>query len=395
MGEIRLGITQWLRNGSQDIWPLQHMSGSRFVAPPSLPPIRTRSAGIEVNLFMGTAFDTPREQDKAQFVRLARWYAASLERSKMYYISPEMTHLAMRTQMETFRLTADMLPAPEGFLVWGQPIGDAERFIPRTAWLGPDGVMSEDSITTLFPSQFSPFQDAEVPVVGAAWKYERDHDQVWVTTYTRNSELRDAMISRLYDTREIALVQSLTPPLAFEREQALPLDRTLNWFDADPADGPRLELTAYADREHLPEHQWEKADAANADVAPQMTAMMRTLVATWMLMKWKIAHREEIAAPHAAVKRIARETGQTRAAAREITRTQVVRLGQPLRHRNPPTGAASRKWTVRAIIGPYIRTRQYIPAQGIFDYTPRLIAPYIAGPPGAPINNLDKVFLLE
>lgn len=398
MEQTRVGITRWLREAAPKIWPEQHLSGSRFTAPPGMPPLRVRSAGIEVNPFAATALNRPVEADREQFIRLARYYETSLTRAKKYYISQEMTHLAMRTQMEQFRLTVDMLPSPEGFLVWGQPIGDAEKFIPRTAWLGMDGAITENTEDVSAIHRRNPFLDADVPVIAAAWKYEPDYGQVWVTIYTHNADIQNMLRSMLgeYATPdELDRLRTMTPPLAFEREQGLPLDQTLNWFEADPGDGPKLELSAYADLKHLPPELWAKAEAANEDVAPQMTAMVRTLVATWMLMKWKIANREEITAPHHLVKQLARETGKARAQVKDDSKTTVVRLGAPLRHRRPAEGSASRKWKVRAIIGPYVRTRQYIPAWDAYDDTPRLIEPYIAGPEGAPLSNPDKVFLLE
>jgi hypothetical protein len=68
-----------------------------------------------------------------------------------------------------------------------------------------------------------------------------------------------------------------------------------------------------------------------------------------------------------------------------------------LKHRKPTERSGARRWTRRAIVGPYIRTRQYIPAHDTFDYTPRLIEPYVAGPEGAPFSDAaaNKVFLLD
>lgn len=393
MAEARLGMIDWFRTYTSRIWPEQHLSGSHFIAPPSLPPIKAKSVGYQINPLTRSALQMPRESDRAQFIRLAEYYASNFERAKMYYLSEEMTNLALRTEMPQYRLTADMLPAPEGFLVWGQPIGDAQQFIPRTAWVGLDGSLTEN---TEDPPEGRPsiFKDADTPVIGAAWRYEPDHNTVWLSIYTRNDGILDSLMREMpEDQREMA--RALTPPLGFEREQGLPMDVTLNWFDADPKDGRKLEATAFSDLAELPEHLHVKARTANKDVEPQLTAMVRTLVATFLLMKWKIAHREEITAPHTAVKQMARATGRPRETVREGSKTTVVRLGQPLRHRKPAKGAASRKWKVRTLVGPHIRTRQYIPAWDTYDDTPRLIEPYIAGPEGAPLSKTARVFLLE
>jgi hypothetical protein len=97
------------------------------------------------------------------------------------------------------------------------------------------------------------------------------------------------------------------------------------------------------------------------------------------------------------VREIAQSTGQTKAEAKAGNKTVFVRLGQPLKHRKPSGTSKAGKWKVRTIVGPYIRTRQYIPAWDTYDETPRLIEPYVAGPDGAPFSDAaaNKVFLLD
>jgi hypothetical protein len=391
MAEIRHEMIRWLRTYGPQIWPHQHLAGSKFVAPPGLPKIRARAAGFDINNRLKSAVYKPDEQTVDQFRALSDYYARTLEEAKTYFIGEELSNLAIRTEMQQFRLTVDMLPSPAGFLVWAMPIGDAEKFTPRDVWVNANGSVTEATENPV-EHPWSPFLDAEVPVIGVSWRYEPEYDTVWIVFYTNNDAVRKAMG---LSPQEAGRAREFAGPIAFEREQALPLDQTLNWFDADPADGPRLELTAAADIAALPAHLRAKGEQRNAEARPSMTSMCRILVATFMLMKWKIANREEIPAPPYAVKQIARETGRERAEVRAENKTVFVRLGQPLRHRKPVEGKAAGKWKVRAIIGPYIRTRQYIPAWDTYDDTPRLIEPYIAGPEGAPISNADKVFLLD
>lgn len=393
--EIRHNMITWFRTCTNAIWPVQHLTGSRFVTPPGMPPIVAHAVGYDVNPHTGEAMPIPSTAAVRQFDVLADYYAATFEQAKLYYISEEMTSLALRTEMAQYRLTAETLPSPVGFMLWGQPIGDAERYVPRNAWLGRDGTLTEADDIPPHMTRALPFINAGSPVIGAAWKYEPDHGQVWISIYTRNTGMLDVMRESL-SPEQYAQALRFVGPLSFEREQSLPLDVTLNWFDADPGDGPQLTATAWTDPATVPETSRWKAEAAIKDVQPQLTAMVRTLVATWMLMKWKIAHREETPAPPYVVKQITRDTGRLRSEVREDTKTTVVRLGAPLRHRKPAKDSPSRKWKVRAVIGPYIRTRQYIPAWDVFDETPRLIEPYIAGPEGAPFSNTaEKVFLLE
>jgi hypothetical protein len=390
----RREMIDWFRTYAPQIWPQQHLGGSKFVAPPCLPPIRAKVAGYELNPRLGSALHLPDEPSKAQFKRLAEYYAQTFERARTYYVGPDLSHLALRTEMEHFRLTLDMLPSPSGFLVWALPVGAAEAFIPRHSWVDQHGNLTEVDVPDTLA--LSPFHDVDSPVIGVSWNYEESDNSVWVVFFTRNDGILGKMAEGFLP-HELARMQEMGGPISFEREQRLPLDQTLGWFDADPEDGAILPLTAAADIESLPEHLKQIGVQANADILPSMTQMVRTLVATFLLMKWKIVNREEIAPAPYVVREIAQSTGQTKAEAKAGNKTVFVRLGQPLKHRKPKEGGKSGKWKVRAIIGPTIRTRQYIPATGEFDFTPRLIAPYIAGPEGAPFSDAanNKVFLLD
>jgi hypothetical protein len=389
---VRHEMIGWFRTYAPRIWPLQHLGGSKFVAPPCLPPIHAKVAGYEFLPEAGSAYHIPDASTERQFVRLAEYYAQTFEQAKTYYIGPDLSHLALRTEMEHYRLTLDMLPAPTGFLVWALPVGSAEPFVPRHAWVDLRGNVTEIEDPDEVP--LSPFADVDSPVIGVSWRYDPDDNSVWVVFFTRNDGILEK-ISQGRGAEEIAHATAMGGPVSFEREQRLPLDQTLGWFDSGDED--RIRPTAYADVATLPEHLRAMGAEANASVLPSLTQMTRALVATFMLMKWKIATREEIAPPPYAVREIAKSTGATKAEAKAANKTILVRLGQPLRHRKPKEGGKSGKWKVRAIIGPYIRTRQYIPAHDRYDETPRLIEPYVAGPEGAPFSDraANKVFMLD
>jgi hypothetical protein len=385
-------MVDWFRTYAPRIWPLQHLGGSKFVAPPGLPPIRAKVAGFEFVPESGSAYHVPDASTERQFARLAEYYAETFEQAKTYYIGPDLSHLALRTQMDHYRLTVDMLPAPTGFLVWALPVGAAEHFIPRNAWVDMRGNITEIEDPEEIP--LSPFNDVDSPVIGVSWRYDPDDNSIWVVFFTRNDGVLDKIAEDL-DLKELARLRAMGGPISFEREQRLPLDQTLAWFESE--DENRIRATAFSDVNTMPEHLRAKAAEANAAVLPSLTQMTRALLATFMLMKWKIATREEIAPPPYAVREIAKSTGVTKAEAKAANKTTLVKLGQPLRHRKPKEGGKGGKWKVRAIIGPTIRTRQYIPATGEFDFTPRLIAPYIAGPEGAPFSDAanNKVFLFD
>lgn len=389
---VRHEMVDWFRTYAPRIWPTQHLGGSKFVAPPCLPAIRAKVGGYEFNPDAGAAFHLADDATIRQFRRLAEYYAQTFEQAKTYYIGPDLSHLALRTEMDHYRLTLDMLPAPTGFMIWALPVGAAEHFIPHHSWVDLQGNVTEVEDPEEIP--LSPFADVDSPVIGVSWRYDPDDNSVWVVFYTRNDGILAEMVKDMTDA-ELARIRAMGGPISFEREQRLPLDQTLGWFESDAED--RLRSTAHADIAKLPDHLKAIGEQANSDVLPSLTQMTRALVATFMLMKWKIATREEIAPPPYAVREIAKSTGQTKAEVKAAHKTVLVRLGQPLKHRKAKEGGKGGKWTVRAIIGPYVRTRQYIPAWDTFDETPRLIEPYIAGPEGAPFSDAaaNKVFMFE
>lgn len=366
--EFRHNYVRWLRANAAPIWRAQHDSGTRFIFPPEL----LNSPSTWIN----------------PFPTLVEYYAETAERAKLYTLSKEMTLLAYRTQMDKFLLTVDVLPSLVGLMVWQAPVGEAESF---TAYSVPINKETGEVDTEGITAQLHHFGEAPSPIIAALWRYDPENEQVWVAFLSDHLKFMIDLIGEdgVRDHPEFVA------PVGFEREQALPVNKTLAWFDADPAED-RIPITAFADPKDFPtEDLKQKANERTEAIRPQLTQMVKTLIASWMLMKWKIAQREDLPAPRAARKRMARESGTDIKSVEEAARVRVIRLGAPLQHRAPREGTKGGKWKVRAIVGPYIRERQYIPAWDTYDETPRLIEPYIAGPEGAPISNADKVFLLE
>lgn len=367
--ELRHEYVKWIRGRAADQWIQQHMSGSAFVAPPHM-----RQGFANVN-----------------FDELAAYYAQTWERARLYSVSSEMTTLAYRTQMSTYRLTLDNLPSPQGVVFWQNPIGSAEdssRYqIPIDLETGE--IKTEEVRTVL-----DKFRESPSPVIAASWRYDENTHQVWVVFYTDHLEYLSKILED-FPLEERARGRNMMAPIAFEREQSLPLDRTLQWFDSDAPEGERIPLTArsYAATAGPTEEIRAAGRERDEEIRAPMTQMVKTLISTWLLMDWKIAHREEVPAPRAARKRMIRESSD-RNLVEATAKVQVIKLGAPLKRRSSG-GSGGGKWKVRAIVGPYIRNTQYVPAHDRYDHSPRLIEPYIAGPEGAPLSNADKVFLLD
>jgi hypothetical protein len=330
-----------------------------------------RAAGSDV---------TERIPDSAtvdSYGRLSAYYAETLEQASCFHLSAELTNLALRTVMPKYRLTLDMLPKnkPWGFMTWGLPIGQAENAPSMNTYLNfRTGEMEEpDDLPA-----FSPYEEGDYPIVGASWRYEPEANIVWVGFYTHAPRKSGSRFDAF----------------SMEREQALPLDQTLNWADSDSTEGPRLQVTALNNPDERPKHLRQTLLQVNEAARSVVSDLVRTLIASWMITKWKIANREIVPPPQDIVRSVSKATGKPKSKVAEEKGTTVFRLGAPIRQRASRAGDKEYTWSHRTIVGPVVRTRQYIPALDIYDEEPRFIEPYIAGPPDAPIRNIDKVFLL-
>lgn len=394
-------IATWQRTYGPTIWPMKGLSGSKFFAPPSLPPLPHETAGYELNSATGNAMRIPSQRTVEGYRLLVDYYAETLENAKCFHLDEKMSNLALRTVMAKYTLTRDMLRigpsgemVPWGFITWALPISVAENY--TTANLMVDFRTGEVDRHPDMP-EFSPFADGDFPVVAASWRYEPEANVVWVAFYTQNSDhLRIMERDHNLSPAELAKAKKLLEPLALEREQALPLDRTLNWCDADPKDGPRLEMTAFTDPYDFPEALRPETMERNEAAQALVSNMVRVLVATWVIMKYKVASREVIPPTQDVIRKISKETKTSKEQVAREHGTTVVSLGAPIKKRAPQKkGEKHYSWSVQTLIGPILRDRQYIPAWDTYDEEPRWIEPYWAGPPDAPISARDKVFVLE
>jgi hypothetical protein len=193
-----------------------------------------------------------------------------------------------------------------------------------------------------------------------------------------------------------AAALQMSDPQPLEREQVLPLGRTLAWFEDKSAED-RLRPTIESDPGYLrlAERKQIGAEyiAANEKILPMLSQMVKTFVATLAVRRMKLAHQEEVPAPRLSVKRM-RRSGAS--AERQGGGVQVIRIGKPLKHRaKAGDSGGGGKWKVKTVIGPVIRTRQYVPAYDEYRDGVWMIEPYVAGPEDAPWSKNAKVFLLE
>lgn len=358
MPELRKNLVEWTHTVAPWLWLDQHLSGTKFWLPPA-----TRG------LPLPQAFSV-----------LAENYATLLTEARLYSSSPEMTFLALKTSMPRFHLTLGMLPAPKGFIVWQRPIGVAEHTQRMQIKTDPE---SGDVISASLHEWVEGITDEDVPVVGASWELSEDQDNVFVVFYSKPSF---AVMERGLTPAQFQRMRALMSPLAFEREQILPVDRELGWFTSQDED--RLRLTVGVDVDKVPASLRDDAIRRNNNVLPDLDQMTRALVATWMLMKMRFA-RVDVVLPDRAGRK---QLGRAGVSAESIdSGVQVIKLGGPLRQQKPRNSEPAFRWKSRRIVGPFVRNQWY-PSEE--THKPKLVEPYIAGPEGAPIGNAEKVYLL-
>jgi hypothetical protein len=181
-----------------------------------------------------------------------------------------------------------------------------------------------------------------------------------------------------------------------EREQVLPLGKTLAWFEQDDVpEQERLQATILSDPSFLREAERHHVDRnfleANRKVLPMLSQMTKTFVATLAIRRMKLTRQEEVEPPRSSVKRMRRAGAEIE---RQEGKVRVLSIGKPLTRRTSGSSGGGGKWKVKTIIGPVIRTRQYVPALDEYREGTWMIEPYVAGPEDAPWSKIAKVFLV-
>lgn len=319
---------------------------------------------------------------QAEIAELAQWEESRWSRSPLYSITKGMTAKAARTGMTEFYLPSEFLPGDDGVIFWQSPIGTAEYFSPATRFEQDPktGVLNPVTFASLYNFIYD---DTNTPVVTAAWS-KISADEIYVAFYT-DAEHHFRSIG--FNSVEVAKALVQSGPLILEREQVLPLNRRTPWFTSEAE--TRLIPTARG-RARSARTLKLAADRRDAGL-PMIEQMVRTFAATLIYRQYALDSRETVYAGKSAVKRMLND-GATRDVAESAV--SVIKIGQPLRYRAPTRDDVAYHWTERRIIEPYFRYTQYVPATGEYRKGIFEVSGYIAGPPDAPIRNIDKVFLL-
>jgi hypothetical protein len=351
--DFRRKTIRWLDDYGARIWQVGHEGHNPYYIPPDL-------QGLP---------------NEVVFPELVARTRRTLAQARLYAVTEEMTYLALKTGMPRCHVPSDILPHDEGIVVWAKPIGTAEDFTPPLITHG-------DEVLGMVVSEWWTRMDLDqsIPVVAASWKVVPERNEVFVWFYTLRSDL--ARKQRLTG-REYEEWAQYAPPMMFEREQVIPLDREIAWFTSE--DEERLRLSAYAAMTSDTELRRKR----DLNVLPMMEQMTKALVATWHLMASKMASRSTIPTDGKTRRAERREGVSTNSSSVGV---QVIKLGSKIRTQKPREGEPAFRWKKRRIVGPFVR-QQWYPSEE--THKPKLIEPYVAGPEGAPISNAEKVYLLS
>ncbi len=404
--EFTNGLVAWTRSTAPVVWSEKADAGSLFHWPPGVP--------------------------RNDFSALAAYHAETLDFGRLMFVGRDITYLAAKTEMPKFRLELDSFPQGKrsGFIMWEVPIGQSEPRGRLSATHDADGNPVD---VHWAEGVLESFEGADVPVHAASWRLSDDATEVLVCFYSDGEKARQGiqkelrrvqdslgvnmsskdqvLRSALQDKQELLTRLAMSKmaaeaaelqgsdPLPLEREQVLPLGQTLAWIGEGEDDHASLKATInITDKEELVSLAQKKGVgeqflAAHDAYNPVLNQMIKTFVATLLLEKMKLASRVELPAPRPAKKRMRRAGADDRQVERTVT---VVRIGQPLQHRakKESTGKGG-QWGVKTIVGPVVRTVQYVPATKEYREGIWTIEPYIAGPRDAPWSPRTKVYLLD
>jgi hypothetical protein len=266
--------------------------------------------------------------------------------AELFYVTEEMTQLAVHAgrSMPNYTLDMEDLPAECGLLVWASSIGEA------------DG--------------------GEFPVVAVSWG--RHGQGVWLSYYCDHGDGLDAEAFFPGDpARQAELRRQNRSRLAYEREQVVPFAKEAVWH-LDLRDGKAPEDAVAA----------IEINAADPTAVDRVEPMLRTVLATWLLMGQTIAaeHRE---VPDRNARRRLMRTPTPAVDVRTVT------LRRPVRDETGDGDLVSvggRVYTCQWVVRGHWRNQRY-PSRN--TTRPIWIAPHIAGPEGAPLKGGDRVGVLR
>lgn len=274
-------------------------------------------------------------------------WAVALKAAELFYVSADMTHLAVSAGMAlpAYRLHPEDLPTTHGLLLWEEAVTDAHdtgdhagAAIVAVSWAVHGG-----------------------GVHVRAWA----HREEWLTVLAKGDPTMGIPDMTPAEVRTAR--QEYPYPLVCMFGGYLPFARIPGWLVAAPADTSELSLTEIQDHFRS---------------ATRIEQAERALLVTWLLMGQALAREDQESAPRSSAKHIARIDPNL------LTTVRYVRL----RHQSIPQPAAGegggRGYRHRWIVRGHWRNHYY-PSRK--DHRPIWIEQHLKGPDGAPILDPEKL----
>lgn len=265
---------------------------------------------------------------------LAVGETARLESAELYFVSGEMTSLALAAAatLPEFTLSPEDLPTPNGLMVFDLPIVTVEH--------GPAN---------------------HTPVIAACWSHwhsgiaQLKNGAIWVDWYgDREGMVGPAAVERGLDASYAVAARQYFPRLAHENELQVPFSQAAMLVAS-------TRTTDYTQ-------------------ARGMERWIGILKTAWLLMSQPIASVAEVAFNRAARRQAEREQ-------QPPPRVRVITLRRPAGSGGP--GDSDREYHHQWIVRGHWR-QQWYPSRGV--HRPVWIAPHLKGPEGAPLIGGDKVY---
>jgi hypothetical protein len=280
--------------------------------------------------------------------RAARDWAVALRAAELFYVSKDMTRMAVSAglALPSYRLHPEDLPAPHGLLLWEEPATDA----------------------------YDSGETTGCPIIGVSWAQHGGGVQL------RTWCLREDWIRFMAKGDPRAGLKDLTGPevralrLAYPQQIVcmsrgfLPFGQVPGWLSSMPEDTSGMTVAELEDYSRSAGRQ-EQAE--------------RALVVTWLLMGQTLASSEEVRPSKAAMKNLRRLDPNLLMGVRYVQ----------LRHRGSgpeehAEGEAGRSYRFRWIVRGHWRNHWYPSEQ---RHRPIWIRPHEKGPDGAPLLDPEKL----
>ncbi|SEB46578.1 hypothetical protein SAMN04489727_1971 [Amycolatopsis tolypomycina] len=309
--------------------------------------------------------------------------AAQLPVAELFYVSDEMTDLAghAATTLTDYRLHPEDLPAPVGIMVYAHPP------VPGTATSSHDGL----TVVSWGPGR------------GGLWV----HTWASLSAEWTNGALRIGRVLAGLPHEHVLerAIRGSQHPLADPERNPPTTAQAADSFAAgllpnlrrapippsfSPAHG--YEWRGLTPMEFTEMQGWPGYVASNGEGmdADAKIAQQRAILATWLMMGQTLVRSEQLTAPRAARRRIAREDPHLDPTVRYIDLRRA--RTEPPDHTAEESRTSTREYRHRWIVRGHWRN-QFYPSRN--DHRPIWIDPHLAGPEDKPLLGGERVNVLR